>query len=148
MARTNIKLNISRKILAVVKKTKTKAKKNNIAVLRAVLIIIIEEIQQVITDYNNGTLERYDGDFNKRLMHHEKYDRNMPLIDSHELFDSIKSKRKYGTNNIIGRVFSTKKYYKDLDEGINKVVKYRITQIALERAKPKIKEVMDKYGRL
>lgn len=105
--------------------------------------ILKKNIISVIEEYNSGTIERFSGDFTKRQEDNSKYGRNMPLIKTSEYYNTIESVLSKNTMKELRLdVFSNADYSKYLEEGTNKMVGYRVFEIALIRSQVEIDAIL------
>ncbi|MGL5711751.1 MAG: hypothetical protein ACRCX2_01920 [Paraclostridium sp.] len=103
------------------------------------VIDLEKTMEGVILDYNVGRLERYPGDFQKRVNDNNNKNRNMPLIDTGALMDGIEGNVKIRGKSVIGYITASVPYFDDIDEGTDKIKPYLLSQITLERAKSRIR---------
>lgn len=103
--------------------------------------IIKAEIQGVFTDYNAGILERFSGDYAKRVIDNANSGRNMPLFNTGDLFNSFESEVQDTLGAMVGSIYTDVEYATKLEKGDKKIVAYRYMEIALQRAMPKLERL-------
>ncbi|MGL5315887.1 MAG: hypothetical protein ACRC92_21710 [Peptostreptococcaceae bacterium] len=114
-------------------------KKANIdAVMKGVKDIILKEVQAVFMDYNTGKIERFAGDYAKRLEDNSKSQRNMPLILTRKLIGSFNGAIYHEVNEVIVSVFTDVEYASKLEEGDSRIKAYMFMEIALNRCREKV----------
>lgn len=118
-------------------------KKTMVIKTEKIINVIKDNIIGVINDYNIGTIERYEGDFNKRVLDNNKFDRNLPLIDTRDYINSIEGKISKSTmSNLKAEIYTNIEYSKYLENGTNTMEGYRVFEIALYRSKQEIDRIL------
>lgn len=118
--------------------------KKMVSKVNLIMECIRKNIQQVIIDYNVGVLDRYSGDFGNRLQDSMDSDRNMPLIDSGNYYNSISTVvNKSSRKQLMAEIYSNIDYAKYLENGTDRMDGYRVFEIALMRSRSEIDKILN-----
>lgn len=121
--------------------------KQIIPALAEAVDILRDEVLKTIKDYNSGKIERFSGDYSKRLADAQLFGRNLPLIDTSEYYKSISNEiGKQSLDEIIGKVYSDTAYAHKIEIGDikNGYEPFRVFEIALMNCRYKIIEAFKK----
>lgn len=99
---------------------------------------MVKMTREVIEEYYDGTLERFPGDYDKRIEDYINKGRNMPLIDTQTMYNGLDYIIVKGNRSYTGYVTTNAEYFEKLDKGDNSIIAYNITSIAHDKVIDKI----------
>lgn len=99
---------------------------------------MVKMTREVIEEYYDGTLERFPGDYDKRIEDYINKGRNMPLIDTQTMYNGLDYVIVKNNGSIQGFVTTDVEYFEKLDKGDNSIIAYNITSIAHDKVIDKI----------
>lgn len=99
---------------------------------------MVKMTRETIEDYYDGTLERFPGDYDKRIEDYINKGRNMPLIDTQAMYNGLDYVIVKNNGSIQGFVTTDVEYFEKLDKGDNSIIAYNITSIAHDKVIDKI----------